>query len=106
MDLPSATAARDLVAGDLNALPRVIGWTLMRAVLIGAGVALAGERKHVVRYAVAGAAFVEVWILCWAKLTEGADRPQLSGLGRLVYLPLTRRTARRPDGTLARKLYV
>lgn len=98
MDLPSATAAKDFVAGDVTALPRVIGWTLMRAVLIGAGIAIAGERKHVVRYAVAGAAFIEVWILAWAKLTEVPPQPKQLGVlrcgpGGPVYLP---------NGTLAR----
>ena len=82
MDLPSATAAKDFVRGDMSALPRVIGWTLMRAVLIGAGIALAGERKHLVRYAVAGAGLIEVWILGWAWINKD-EPPKANSLGQL-----------------------
>jgi hypothetical protein len=64
--LPSGSAAVDLMGGDLRALPAVVATTAARAALIGAGMAVAGERAHVVRNAVAGALAIEVFVLGWA----------------------------------------
>lgn len=66
-DLPSADAAKDLIAGVPGSLLRVAGWTTLRAALIGSGLALAGQhRRDVVRGAVIAALVVEAWILLWA----------------------------------------
>ena len=64
--LPSGQAAFDLVSGDRSCLLPVIGTTLARSALIGVGMAVAGERKHLVRNAVAGAVAVEGFVLIWA----------------------------------------
>lgn len=64
--LPSGQAAYNLVSGDWGAFLPVVGTTVMRSSLIGIGMALAGERKHLVRNAVAGGLAVEVFVLAWA----------------------------------------
>lgn len=61
--LPSEIAARDLISGRPGAAPRVATWTLVRAGLIGTGLYLAGERKNLMKYALAGALSVEVFVL-------------------------------------------
>lgn len=64
--LPSGQAAYNLVSGDWSALPAVIGTGLARAALIGVGLAVVGERKHLVRNALGGAGAVEAFVLAWA----------------------------------------
>lgn len=61
--LPSAQSAAALVRGEVKALPTVLLHTAGRAALIGIGLAVIGERKHIVRNAVAGAVAVEVFVL-------------------------------------------
>lgn len=65
-DLPSGTAAKALVRGDAGALGPVIGYTLLRAGLIGAGLYAAGDRQHLVQHAVAASVAVEIFVLIWA----------------------------------------
>jgi hypothetical protein len=64
--LPSGQAAYNLVSGDWSALLAVVGTGLARAALIGVGLAVVGERKHLVRNALGGAAAVETFVLAWA----------------------------------------
>lgn len=64
--LPSGQAAYNLVSGDWSALMPVVGTAMARAALIGVGLAVVGERKHLVRNALGGAAAVEVFVLSWA----------------------------------------
>ena len=64
--LPSGSSAATLLGGDWSALPGVVGYTLVRGALIGAGMLVAGERKHVVRNAVAGTLAIEAFVLGWA----------------------------------------
>ena len=65
-DLPSADAANALLAGKPGALGEVIGTTLGRALLIGAGLYLVGGReKPLVKNALAGALAIEVFVLCY-----------------------------------------
>jgi hypothetical protein len=64
--LPSGSAAFDLVSGDWSAIVPVIGYTAARAALIGIGMAVAGEREHIVRNAVGGAIAIEGFVLVWA----------------------------------------
>lgn len=61
--LPSGEVACRLVGGDLSALPATLGWTLVRAGAIAAGLYAFGERKHVVAKSLAGALAVEVVVL-------------------------------------------
>jgi len=71
-DLPSARAAKALVGGDLTAIGPVIGWTSMRALLIGSGLLLAGQRQGVIKGAVVASLTIEAWILAWAALDKKA----------------------------------
>jgi hypothetical protein len=64
--LPSGSSAVALLGGDWNALPGVVGYTILRGALIGAGMLAAGERKHVVRNAVAGTLAIEAFVIGWA----------------------------------------
>lgn len=65
--LPSGTSAYKLMSGDLKGgIPGVIGHTVGRATLIGIGLAVAGEREHIVRNAIAGAVGIEAFVLAWA----------------------------------------
>jgi len=70
--LPSGQAAYNLISGDWGALLPTIGTTAARAALIGVGMAVAGERKHLVRNAVGGALAVEGFVLLWAAVTRNA----------------------------------
>jgi hypothetical protein len=64
--LPSSDAAVTLVKGDIApGLVGVIGSTLLRAGLIAGGLYLVGERKHLVRNAVAAAGAIEIFVLAW-----------------------------------------
>lgn len=71
--LPSQSSAAALVAGDWSALPMVCLHLLGRASLVGAGMALVGERdpERLVKGALAGAAVIEVFVL----IHELANRP-------------------------------
>lgn len=64
--LPSGTSAYRLMSGDPSGLIGVVGHTIGRSALVGAGMAVAGERKHLVRNAVAGALGIEAFVLVWA----------------------------------------
>ena len=63
--LPSAGSAAALVRGEEGAAPLVLWHTLVRAALIGVGLAVVGQRDHLVRNAIAGAAAVEVFVLAY-----------------------------------------
>jgi hypothetical protein len=63
--LPSAGSAAALVRGEPQALPKVLLHTAGRAVLIGIGLAIVGEREHLMRNALAGALAVEAFVLAY-----------------------------------------
>lgn len=65
-DLPSGTAAKALVKGEPGALGPVIGYTLLRSVLIGAGLYAAGQRQQLVKSAVSASVAIELFVLWWA----------------------------------------
>jgi hypothetical protein len=75
--LPSGTSAYRLMTGDPMGIVGVVGHTLGRSVLVGTGMAVAGERKHLVRNAVAGALGIEAFVLAWAawKAYEAKNPP-------------------------------
>lgn len=64
--LPSGESAAAVVSGDLNAVPVAAFHTLVRAGLIGLGMYAAGLRQHAVKYSIAGALGIEVFVLLWA----------------------------------------
>jgi hypothetical protein len=68
--LPSGQAAAKLVAGDWEAIVPVIGYTAVRGALIAVGLAVAGEREHIVRNAISGTLAIETFVLGWAAIKE------------------------------------
>jgi len=72
--LPSGSSASALLNGDPGALPIAIGHTLLRSVLVGTGLMVAGERAHVVRNAIAGSLAIETFVLGWAAWKLRHDR--------------------------------
>lgn len=68
--LPSAGSAAALVRGEAEALPLVLLHALVRAALIGVGLAVVGEREHLVRNAIAGSAAIEVFVLGYQYLKQ------------------------------------
>lgn len=73
--LPSGSSALSLVQGRPGAIGGVFLHTMLRAGLIGAGLAIAGERKHLVRNALAGSLAVEAFVLgfMWWKVRSQAS---------------------------------
>ena len=64
--LPSSDAAVTLVRGNIaSGLVGVVASTVLRAGLIGGGLYLVGERKHLVRNALGAAAAIEAFVLAW-----------------------------------------
>lgn len=61
--LPSVVAAEDFLKGKPGGLMSVVSSTAGRAGIIFAGLYLAGERKRLLRYAVAGALAIELFVL-------------------------------------------
>lgn len=66
--LPSGESAEQLVAGDVGALPKVVLHTVVRGALVGLGLYAAGMRggKDLVKFGLAGAVGIEVFVLLWA----------------------------------------
>jgi hypothetical protein len=56
------------VGGDIGALPKVLLHTTVRGGLIGLGLYAAGMRgaKNLVKFGLAGAVGIEVFVLLWA----------------------------------------
>lgn len=69
--LPSAQSAAALVRGEPGSFLRVLGHTAGRAALIGVGLAVVGEREHIVKYAIAGALGIEAFVLGYTYWQEG-----------------------------------
>ena len=69
--LPSAGSAMALVNGEPGALPLVVCHTVVRAGIIGVGLAIGGQRTKLVRTALAGSLAIEAFVLCWAAYQKG-----------------------------------
>jgi hypothetical protein len=63
--LPSSTAAADLLDGKPGGATAVVTSTALRAGLIAAGLAVAGERKHLLKYSVFAALAIEAFVLTY-----------------------------------------
>ncbi len=61
--LPSVVAAEQFLNGEEGGLAGVITSLLGRAVVISLGLLAVGERKHVIKYSLAGATAIEVFVL-------------------------------------------
>lgn len=66
--LPSGESAEQLVGGDVGALPKVVFHTVVRGALVGLGLYAAGMRRggDLVKFGLAGAVGIEVFVLLWA----------------------------------------
>lgn len=73
--LPSGRAMSDLVAGDPDAIGRVLFHTLLRASLVGTGMYLMGSRREtLIRDALAGSLGIDAFVLAWVLWKNG--RPE------------------------------
>jgi hypothetical protein len=67
--LPSANSALAFVRGEPGSTISIIKHTLGRSVLIGAGLAVAGEREHLVMKALTASMMIESFVLLWTNYT-------------------------------------
>jgi hypothetical protein len=63
--LPSANSALAFVRGEPGSTASIIKHTLGRSVLIGAGLAVAGERERLVMKALTASMMIESFVLLW-----------------------------------------
>lgn len=69
--LPTGENATDVVQGKSGAIPAMLGFTLVRSIVIGTGLALVGVRgEELVKYSLAGSAALEAFVLSYAWLEE------------------------------------
>ena len=66
--LPSVVAAEQFWKGEEGGAFNLVTSTALRALLIGVGLAVAGERKNLVKYSVAGALAIEAFVLTAVKI--------------------------------------
>jgi len=64
-DFPTALAARQLLAGQPGALAENLWWTAKRAVLIGTGIALTGQREQLFKRAFFGSLAVTAFMVTY-----------------------------------------
>lgn len=70
-ELPSGTHATEAIERPSpRSIAKVAGDVLFRSTLIGAGMAAAGVRKHVVAGALGGSLAVEAFVLAWVGATR------------------------------------
>lgn len=69
--LPSAKDTSDCLEGTDGACVRMLGWTLMRAATMAAGMAAAGERDHLWKKVQAGSLGVQAWMLLETRMRNG-----------------------------------
>lgn len=76
--LPSGDSACKLMSGDWSVLPTVAVHTLLRAGLIAAGIAAAGERdpKKLAKYGIGAALAIESFALVWASMHQQHAPPR------------------------------
>lgn len=77
--LPSGESAEQLVAGDVSGgLPKVVLHTAVRGGLVGLGLYAAGMRgaKNLVKFGLAGAVGIEVFVLLWALYESQYSEPR------------------------------
>jgi hypothetical protein len=63
--LPSAESAAALVRGEDGSITHVLRDVALRGVLVGVGMAIFGERKHLIRNALAGSLAIEGFVLIY-----------------------------------------
>jgi len=74
--LPTGANATDVINGVPGAIPKAVMYTLLRSILIGAGLATVGVRgQDLVKYSLAGSTAVEAFVLFYAWLEEQGGKP-------------------------------
>ena len=75
---PSSRSAARLARGDVDAIGDAVLHLAGRAFIVGVGLAVAGEREHIVRNAIAAACAIEVALIAY----QASDYPEtiLDGL--------------------------
>lgn len=68
--LPSATSASAFIRGEPGGFLGVVGHTVLRAGLIGTGLALAGQRKGLVKGALVGSLMIELFVLGYVAVKD------------------------------------
>jgi hypothetical protein len=63
--LPSANSALAFVRGEPGSTASIIGHTLGRSVLIGVGLAVAGEREQLALKSLTASMAIESFVLLW-----------------------------------------
>ena len=61
--LPSVESAEMFWEGHPDRYQAIVGSVLKRSLLIGAGLFIAGERKHLIKYSLAASAFIQLSVL-------------------------------------------
>lgn len=83
--LPSVVAAESFLRGEPGGLMAVVSSTAGRAGIIFMGLFLAGERKHTLKYALAGALAIETFVLLRIKAQlEEEKRAAAAGAGAAI----------------------
>jgi len=59
--------------GDLGAVVPVVGYTVLRAGIIGTGLLAVGQRKRLVVSSLAASIAIELYVLGWAWLSRDAS---------------------------------
>jgi hypothetical protein len=83
--LPSSDAAVTLVRGNIaSGVVGVVASTVLRAALIGGGLYIIGERKHLMRNSLAAASAIEAFVLAWvAGKNAMGEKEQQTGVSGL-----------------------
>lgn len=80
---PTYTTAMRIVTGDLTAPVEMVGWTVLRSLLIAPGLALAGVRgKQLIFGALAASSMVSLFALWRSYVTKKAQEPEITSIGR------------------------
>jgi hypothetical protein len=99
--LPSADHAGRLLDGDLKALPGVAFDVVGRAALIGTGIYVAGERQHVMKYALGGALAIEAFVMFWLATAKWRASLTAPGASPPLALPAGPPAIEMPGATMA-----
>jgi len=74
--LPSVSSAEAFWLGEPGSVGKLIMSTLGRSTVIGAGLFIAGERRHLIKYSLFAATAIEIMVLTLVKrqLNEQAEQ--------------------------------
>lgn len=82
--MPSATAARDFMAGVPGSVPHLLVSYAGRAAIVAAGMYAAGKREHLARDAAAGAALIELSLLTYFGFEQNRNSSEIPSQNNLA----------------------